>query len=427
MAEQASNCWVDLLGPELLNKEETVQTATVLQGKYVALYFSAHWCGPCRGFTPKLAEQYKKITGAGKNWEVVFCSSDQDDSAFKSYYKSMPWLALPYANRDLKEKLSNKYGVRGIPTLVLLNEQGELITTGGRSKVMDESGFPWLPIPFEKCFGSVLADSNASAPTDNFDINKGVKGIYFSAHWCGPCRNFTPNLVEVYKQVKAKNPEFEIVFVTSDRDDEGFKKYFADMPWAAIPFDKKAERESIEEKFGIEGIPALVMMQDGKLLNKSAVSKVRAAGGDDGFNATASAAAFPWKEDAVQQLSMSTAGMLNDCPCLILFQDKGLAEDVQKSNAAFLETAAKAELESALSGNERKMAYYTHNSSNGITPVMQKMMTELEKENKMIILNFGGQGAYYVADLPTSEDDVNKFVADFHAGTLKRCQANPPH
>jgi nucleoredoxin len=425
MAEQASNCWVDLLGPELLKKEETVQTATALQGKFVALYFSAHWCGPCRGFTPQLAEQYKKIVGAGKNWEVVFCSSDSDDNAFKSYYKEMPWLALPYAKRDLKEKLSGKYGVRGIPTLVLLNESGELITTGGRGKVMDESGFPWLPIPFEKCFGSVLADSNATAPMDNFDINKGVKGLYFSAHWCGPCRGFTPNLVQVYKQVKAQNKDFEIVFVTSDRDQESFKSYFSDMPWTAISFDKKAERESIEEKFGVEGIPALVMLQDGKLLNKSAVGNVRAAGGDP-FNASEAAAAFPFKEEAVQELSKGTAGNLNECPCLILFQDKELAADVQKTNASFLENAAKAELDSALSGNERKMAYYTHNKENELTQMMHKMMTELASENKMVILHFGGQGAYYVADLPTSEADVNKFVADFHAGKLTRKQANPP-
>jgi len=426
MAEQESNCWVDLLGPELLKKEETVQTATALEGKYVALYFSAHWCGPCRGFTPKLAEQYKTIVGAGKNWEVIFCSSDQDDNAFKSYYKEMPWLALPYSKRDLKEKLSSKYGVRGIPTLVLLNEAGELITTAGRGKVQNADAFPWLPIPLEKCFGSVLASSTATTPMEDFDINKGMKAIYFSAHWCGPCQQFTPQLVETYKKVKANNEDFEIVFVTSDRDDGSFKSYFADMPWVAISYDKKAERESIEEKFGVEGIPSLVVMQDGKVLNKSAVGSVKEAGGDP-FNAEQAAAAFPWKEKAVQALSMGTAGNLNNCPCLILFQDKELGSDVQKSNAAFLEAAANAELESAMNGNKRKMAFYTHNAvAEPLSQMMTKMMEELKTENKMVILHFGGDGAYYIADLPTSEDDVNKFVADFHAGSLTRLQANPP-
>lgn len=415
------------MGPDLLKKGSTVKTATALQGKFVALYFSAHWCGPCRGFTPQLAEQYKKIIGSGKNWEVVFCSSDRDANAFKSYYKEMPWLALPYSKRDLKEKLSNKYGVQGIPTLVLLNETGELLTTNGRNKIMDVSAFPWLPIPLEKCFDSVLKDANSTTPMEDFDINKGTKILYFSAHWCGPCRGFTPNLVEVYKKCKADGKDFEIVFVTSDRDEPTFKSYFRDMPWTAISFDKKKERDSIEEKFGVEGIPAMVVLQDGKLLNKSAVGAVRAAGAGDPFNVSEAAAAFPWKEKPVQELSMGTAGMLNECPCLILFQDKGLSADAQKANAAFMETAAAAELESALSGNERKMAYYTHNAvSEPISQMMQKMMTEVAKENKMVILHFGGQGAYYIADLPSSADDVNKFVADFHAGKLTRLQANPP-
>ena len=37
----------------------------------VGLYFSAHWCPPCRGFTPKLAEVYTAIKGTGKSLEIL--------------------------------------------------------------------------------------------------------------------------------------------------------------------------------------------------------------------------------------------------------------------------------------------------------------------------------------------------------------------
>ena len=37
-------------------------TENVLAGKVVAMYFSAHWCGPCRNFTPQLINLYKQVT-----------------------------------------------------------------------------------------------------------------------------------------------------------------------------------------------------------------------------------------------------------------------------------------------------------------------------------------------------------------------------
>ena len=44
-----------LLGSTLTSKEGNVPTASLVsEGKIVALYFSAHWCPPCRGFTPKV-------------------------------------------------------------------------------------------------------------------------------------------------------------------------------------------------------------------------------------------------------------------------------------------------------------------------------------------------------------------------------------
>ena len=93
---------------------------------------SAHWCPPCRGFTPVLAKAYS--ARPNQNVEVVFASSDQDAASFESYYGSMPWLALPYDERGVKDKLSELYGVRGIPTLVVLDKNGSVVTKNGRSE-----------------------------------------------------------------------------------------------------------------------------------------------------------------------------------------------------------------------------------------------------------------------------------------------------
>ena len=70
---------------------------------------SAHWCPPCRGFTPKLAELYKQLTEAGKSFEIVFVSSDKSEDQFNEYFDEMPWLTLPFALREAKQKLSQKY------------------------------------------------------------------------------------------------------------------------------------------------------------------------------------------------------------------------------------------------------------------------------------------------------------------------------
>jgi thiol-disulfide isomerase/thioredoxin len=143
---------------ELLKQDGTKAPAsTVLAGKKViGLYFSAHWCPPCRGFTPRLAEAYKTIS-AEKAFEIVFISSDRNDEAFTSYFKEMPWLALPFSESELKQKLSEKHGVDGIPTLVLIDgESGDVISQDGRSVVTsDPTGarFPWVPGGEIRVFG----------------------------------------------------------------------------------------------------------------------------------------------------------------------------------------------------------------------------------------------------------------------------------
>jgi nucleoredoxin len=91
--------------------------------------------------------------------------------------------------------------------------------------------------------------------------------LYFSAHWCPPCRMFTPKLVEWYNEFKAKHPDFELVFVSSDRDHAAMEEYMKGdkMPWPAVVYDK-AQSEMFR-KFSSQGIPYLVLIDnDGKAL-----------------------------------------------------------------------------------------------------------------------------------------------------------------
>jgi len=128
----------------------TLSVKQAMEGKKaLALYFSAHWCPPCRGFTPKMAEWYKNNLKA-KGLEVIFISSDRDEAAFKEYFAEQPWLALDYSDRSLKEKLSNAFGVEGIPSLVILDAELNLVTKDGRAAVSgDPEGaeLPWYPKP----------------------------------------------------------------------------------------------------------------------------------------------------------------------------------------------------------------------------------------------------------------------------------------
>ena len=65
----------------------------------------------------------------------MFVSSDGDKDDFDRYHGKIPWLAFPSEDRDKKKELSAKFGVSGIPILVILNLDGDLITENGHNVV----------------------------------------------------------------------------------------------------------------------------------------------------------------------------------------------------------------------------------------------------------------------------------------------------
>ena len=122
----------------VVDKDNNVVSSEEFRGKTIGLYFSAHWCPPCRRFTPNLVAQYKKWTTEEKDkWEIIFISSDSSSVECDEYYKLMPWKRLRYSDREKKQSLSELFNVEGIPTLVLVSEEKGLITLEGRSMVTE--------------------------------------------------------------------------------------------------------------------------------------------------------------------------------------------------------------------------------------------------------------------------------------------------
>lgn len=102
-----------------------------LRGKVVGVYHSAHWCPPCRAFTPKLVE----FANAHKDaFAVVFVSYDRTPADMVTYMKEtrMPWAALPYKAASGK-KNADENNIRGIPTLLVYGKDGALATANGRN------------------------------------------------------------------------------------------------------------------------------------------------------------------------------------------------------------------------------------------------------------------------------------------------------
>lgn len=269
-----------------------------LEGKIVGLYFSANWYPPCWKFTQVLIGIYEQLRTNGSSFEIVYVSSDEDSDAFNNYHACMPWLAIPFSDLEIKKALNRKFDIEGIPCLVILqpNDNKDDATLHDGVELIYRYGvraFPFTKERLEKLQKEEREKHENQTLTNlltNHDrdyllghprhqqvpvaslVGKTV-GLYFSAQWCRPCAKFAPKLSSIYQKIKQTlveegDEDFEIVFVSNDRDQHSFDSYFETMPWLALPFGDPTAKD-LAKHFDVNAIPCLVILgPDGKTVTK---------------------------------------------------------------------------------------------------------------------------------------------------------------
>lgn len=129
----------------LVDARENPADAGRFDKPYILVYFSAHWCPPCRKFTPVLVRYYRDA-GEDRPFEVLFVSSDRREEDMFNYMEKMkmPWPAARFRS-SLAKTLNDRYCGPGIPCLVLVTPEGKILADSydgseylGPVQVLDE-------------------------------------------------------------------------------------------------------------------------------------------------------------------------------------------------------------------------------------------------------------------------------------------------
>lgn len=272
-----AECCTHLLrSGHLLPVKEALQDKEVL-----AFYFSAHWCPPCRQFTPALAQAYRqtRTPGEGGGVEVIFVSSDRSQADMMEYMKESQadWLAVPFGS-PASQLLSSHFGVRGIPAVKVVGRDGTMISEDGRQEVtsLGASAFKqWeimAPSPVDTSIVNLLRDNPENVKRDAGDILVKLLGNIVAE----------PNVMK-YRQVKLANKKieekllpangaFEILFSAGFEEAEDHLilpmganlKVVGKFRDAIVNMDKKVEvAEEIAPMAGDTPIPSAAVIQPG--------------------------------------------------------------------------------------------------------------------------------------------------------------------
>jgi len=118
---------------------QSVSTSEALCNKTrLGLYFGGRWCGHCPPFSARLRAFYETYSRIDPNFEVIYISSHDSRAVAEQYFTEEHgnWLMMSHMDAANQfPRLMKEFGAQGIPTLVIVTENGTFITDEGRDIV----------------------------------------------------------------------------------------------------------------------------------------------------------------------------------------------------------------------------------------------------------------------------------------------------
>jgi|GEM_PF-433442 len=93
------------------------------RGKPMLLIFSTTWCAYCRSELPRFRDIHERYASGGLVVVQIFIQESQRKVSSFARQNNLPYRVL----LDEKGEVSEAYGIRGVPDMILLDRNGKLV------------------------------------------------------------------------------------------------------------------------------------------------------------------------------------------------------------------------------------------------------------------------------------------------------------